>query len=288
MGSTSVTMHARAHAAQRVRAALAHVAVAADHRDLARHHHVGRALDAVGQRLAAAVEIVELALGHRVVHVDGRNQQLALLHHLVEPVHAGRRLFARRRATPWPPCASAACLRRNTFFSRSLITCSSWLPDGVVDPLVAVFQLIALVDQQRHVAAVVHDQLRPLAALVRERLIGALPVLFQRLALPREHRNARRRNRRRRVVLRGEDVAARPAHFRAQAHQRLNQHRGLNGHVQRAGHAHAGQRLLRRVLVADRHQARHLLLGDGDLLAAPVGQGHDRPLCTSKSVTSSG
>ena len=42
-------------------AALAHVAIAADHRNLAGNHHVGRALDAVGQRLAAAVEIVELA-----------------------------------------------------------------------------------------------------------------------------------------------------------------------------------------------------------------------------------
>ena len=54
--------HARAHAAQRVRRALAHVAVAADHRDLAGHHDVGGALDAVGQRFAAAVEIVELAI----------------------------------------------------------------------------------------------------------------------------------------------------------------------------------------------------------------------------------
>ncbi len=36
--------------------------------------------------------------------------------------------------------------------------------------------------------------------------------------------------------------------------------------------AHARQRLLRRILVADRHQARHLVLGDGDLFAAPVGQ----------------
>ena len=32
------------------------------------------------------------------------------------------------------------------------------------------------------------------------------------------------------------------------------------------------QRLLRRVLLADRHQRRHLGLGDGDFLAAPVGE----------------
>ena len=52
---------ARALAAQRRRAALAHVAVAADHGDFARHHHVGRAVDAVQQRVAAAVQVVELA-----------------------------------------------------------------------------------------------------------------------------------------------------------------------------------------------------------------------------------
>ncbi|KAG0928240.1 hypothetical protein G6F63_014668 [Rhizopus arrhizus] len=52
----------------------------------------------------------------------------------------------------------------------------------------------------------------------------------------------------------------------------LDQHRGLDGHVQRAGHAHALQRQLGLVLAADRHQARHLVLGDVQFLAAPVGQ----------------
>jgi hypothetical protein len=62
-----------------VRGALADVAVAADHGDLAGDHHVGGALDAVDQRFAAAVEVVELGLGDRVVDVDGREQQLAFL-----------------------------------------------------------------------------------------------------------------------------------------------------------------------------------------------------------------
>ena len=115
------------------------------------------------------------------------------------------------------------------------MTCSSWLPEGVVDPLVAFFEFVALVNQQRHVAAVVDHQLRPLAALVAQRLVGAFPVVFEALALPREDRNAARRDRRRRVILRREDVAAGPADFGAERDQRLDQHRGLNGHVQRAG-----------------------------------------------------
>ena len=74
-------------------AALADVAVAADDDDLAGHHDVGRPLDPVRQRFAAAVEIVELALGDRVVDVHRRHGQLAALVHLVQPVDAGGGLF---------------------------------------------------------------------------------------------------------------------------------------------------------------------------------------------------
>ena len=81
--------HAAAGLAQRGGRALADVAEAGDHRDLAGHHHVGAAADAVDQRLAAAVEVVEFRLGDAVVDVDRREQQAAFLGHLVEPVHAG-------------------------------------------------------------------------------------------------------------------------------------------------------------------------------------------------------
>ena len=52
---------ARALAAQRLDAALADVAVAADDRELAGDHHVGAAVDAVDERVPAAVLVVELA-----------------------------------------------------------------------------------------------------------------------------------------------------------------------------------------------------------------------------------
>ena len=144
---------------------------------------------------------------------------------------------------------------------------------GSVDPAVAVFQFIAFVDQQGHIAAVVHYQLRTLALSVIEGLGGAPPVLFERLALPGKHRNACRRDRGCGMVLGGKDVAAGPAHLAAQFHQGLDQHRGLNGHVQGAGDAHAGKRLVRGILAADGHKSGHLVLGNGNLFAAPVGQG---------------
>ena len=143
-----------------------------------------------------------------------------------------------------------------------------------IHPLVAVLQFIAFVDQQRDVAAVVHHQLRTLAVGMADGLVGAPPVFFQRLALPGEHRHAGGGNRGRGMVLGRENIAACPAHDRAEIHQRLDQHRGLDGHVQRPGDAHALQRLVAAYFLRIGHQAGHFILGDGDLLAAPIGQGH--------------
>ena len=75
------------------------------------------------------------------------------------------------------------------------------------------------------------------------------------------------------VVLGGEDVAAGPAHPRAERGQRLDQHGRLDRHVQRAGDAGPGQGLGRPELVPHRHQSGHLVLGQLDLLASERGQG---------------
>ena len=130
IGSISVTIDASAHAAQRMRRALAYIAIAADDCDLAGNHHVGRALDAVGQRFAAAVEVVELRLGDRVIDIDRRNQQLALLLHLVEPVNAGRGLF--RDAAPFlDDFVPVLRVFGMDLLQQVLDHASSWLSEGV-------------------------------------------------------------------------------------------------------------------------------------------------------------
>jgi hypothetical protein len=55
--------------------ALADIAITAHDGELAGEHHVGGALDAVDQALAAAVEVVEFRLGDTVVDVDRRRLQ---------------------------------------------------------------------------------------------------------------------------------------------------------------------------------------------------------------------
>src|SRR5205085_4386198 len=64
-------VHRRVRGRKSLRAALAHVAVAANHGLLAAHHNIGGPLDAVDQALAATIQVVKLALGHAVVDIDG-------------------------------------------------------------------------------------------------------------------------------------------------------------------------------------------------------------------------
>ena len=74
--------------AQRCGRSLADIAEPGDHGNLAGHHHVSAAPDAVDEALAATVEIVEFRFGDRIVDVDCREQQPAVLLHLIEPVDA--------------------------------------------------------------------------------------------------------------------------------------------------------------------------------------------------------
>ena len=54
---------------------------------LSSKHDICGPLDSVNQGLPAAVEVVELGLGHGVVDVDGRDLQGLLGEHLVQVVH---------------------------------------------------------------------------------------------------------------------------------------------------------------------------------------------------------
>src|SRR5205814_435538 len=84
---------AGAWASQRSGAALAEVAARARGGRSRADDDVGAAVDPIDQRMAAAVLVVELRLGHRVVDVDRREQQLTLLGELVQAMDARGRLL---------------------------------------------------------------------------------------------------------------------------------------------------------------------------------------------------
>ena len=80
---------ASAEGTESLGASLADITIASNDSDLASNHDIGGTLDAINERLAATIEVVELALGDTVVDVDGGDLQGARLHHLVEIVHTG-------------------------------------------------------------------------------------------------------------------------------------------------------------------------------------------------------
>ncbi len=143
--------------------------------------------------------------------------------------------------------------------------------------LASLVELVAHVDYQRRVAAVVYDQRRSLAARELDGLQQAPPVLFQVLALPGEDRYAcglvrcpirAYYHRSGCMVLGREDVAGGPPHISAKLHQRLNQHSRLNSHVQRTGDASALEGLLSFELLSECCQAGHFILGQLNFLTS--------------------
>ncbi len=141
-----------------------------------------------------------------------------------------------------------------------------------VDPIAAVLQLVALVDQQRRVAPVVHYQLRAEIVAVGQRVQCAFPVFLEGLAFPGEHRHAGLGDSGGGMVLGRENIAAGPTDRGPELDQGLDQDRRLDCHVQRPGNPHSGQRFGRAVFLADRHQPGHLVLGYLDRFAAGLGQ----------------
>src|SRR5690606_28087860 len=59
-----------------------------------------------------------------------------------------------------------------------------------IHPVATVLELVALVEEERDVAAVVDDKLRALAVGAEDGLPGEVPVLLEGLALPGEDRYA--------------------------------------------------------------------------------------------------
>tara|TARA_R110002003_G_scaffold28_16_gene1661 strand:- start:18704 stop:19177 length:474 start_codon:yes stop_codon:yes gene_type:complete len=152
-------------------AALADITETSDDSDLAGNHDIGGTLDTVDERLTAAVQVVELGLGDRVVDVDGGDEEALALEHAVEMVHAG---------------------------------------GGLLGHAVAVLEHLGvlLVDEGSQVTAIVENQVQALAVLEGGELLLEAPlVLLLGLALPGEDGDAGSSNCGGSVVLCGEDVA---------------------------------------------------------------------------------
>ena len=222
---------------------------------LSSQHNISGSLDSINEGLPAPVQIVKLGLGHRVVHVNGGNLQLAVLEHLVEVVDPGGGLLG-----------------------QSLD----------VGQILGVF----LVDQVGEVTSVIEDHVEGLAVREEDGLLETPHVLLVSLPLPGIDWDSTGGHGSCSVILHGtvridlkekspslmahlggEDVAGAPCDVGSELDQSLDEDRGLDGHVETAGNPGALQRFLWSVHSPEVHQSRHLILGHCELLATPVSQG---------------
>ena len=239
------------------------------------------------QRVAAAVLVVELGLGDRVVDVDGREEQRAFLHHVVETQHAGRGLLgdALDLTGDRGPALLGLGERGVEDVEDDLLLVA--LGRGRVRRDAGLLHLDTEVDQHGRVATVVEDhvgaRLRSIRALgPHEDLLGAPPVLLQRS----------RPSRRRPGTPAGlSTVPVGPTATAAAAWSWVEK---MLQDAQRTSAPSAvsvsmstavwivmcrepairapGERLGVAVALPHRHQAGHLVLGERDLGTAEVGQ----------------
>jgi hypothetical protein len=220
------------HAGKSHNAALTNITETSDDGGLTSNHDIGGTLDTVDKGFTAAVEVVELGLGDRVVDVDGWDLESALTHHLVQVVDTS---------------------------------------SGLLGKTVAVLKLlwVLLVNEGGQVTTVVQDHVQLLAILEGvELLLNAPDVLLLGLTLPGEDWDAGGSNGGSGVVLSGENVAGSPGDLSTEGSESLDQNSGLNGHVETAGNSGALQRLDAGILLSGLHETWHLVLGQLNFLAA--------------------
>src|SRR5947207_8919541 len=172
--------------------------------------------------MPAAVKVVELRFGHRIIDIDRGNEEPVFLMHFVKSMHPGGCFLG--NTAPFLDDLMPA-KRIFALILEEQILYDLLFPVGRFSfrPITAFLQLVPFVEEQSRVAAIIDYELGALSVWMRESAISAPPIIFQRFAFPGENGDARLRDRRRGVILRGENVAAGPAHARAKTAQRFAQ-----------------------------------------------------------------
>jgi len=241
------------HRVKSLSTALADITETSNDGNLSGNHDISGTLDTVDQRFTAAVQVVELGLGDRVVDVDGRDQEATLLHHLVQMVD------------------TSGGLLRNTIAALEHV---------------GVF----LVNEGSQVTTVVEDEVKLGVILESEQLLLKAPlVLLFRLTLPGEaeyaisdaliifkmdnlHWDTSSGNGSSSMVLCRVDVAAGPRNFSTESGEGLDEDSSLDGHVQATGDTGALERLFSSILLASGHETGHFIFGQFDFTTAESGQ----------------
>merc|ERR1719229_58644 len=265
----------------RLGAALANIAVSADNDDLSGNHHISGPHDTVRETVSASVDVIEFALGNRVVDVDRSEQKLVVLRHLDQAVDTGCGFLAHAKAD-FGHLGPVLVVLLELFLEHE----ENFLVLSVLGLFRVGFRAIllkrrlgfdTLVNEKGGITTVINDHIGAIRVLPGERLVSAPPVGLQVLSFPRKNGGSGPGISSlgyggRGVVLSREDVARAPPNTRARVDEGLDENGRLNGHVQGPGDSGALQRLRLSPLLTAGHEPGHLDLGEIELLAAVIGE----------------
>jgi hypothetical protein len=260
-------------------ASLSDVTISAHDAALAGNHDVSSTAESIRKGVLASVKVVELALGDRVVHVDGREEELLLLGHHIKSVHTSGGLL---RDTDH--AGSNLLPLGGVLGEQSSEDAQHALHLGVGGGLgvgqaavngVLLLVLDTLVDEEGHITSIIDDHVGSITTLVLlplDGVQGALPVLLKSLALPGEDSGRSvTGNGGGGVVLGGVDVATAPTHSGTESLEGLDKDGSLNGHVEGSSDSAVLEEGVA-VLASARHQTGHFEFSNFDFLTTEVGK----------------
>ena len=117
------------------------------------------------------------------------NQKRAGFMHLVKAMNAGGGFFG-NTAPVFDDIVPAGFVFGVDLFQKVFDDLLFFVAGRGVDPVAAVFEFVAFVDEERGIAAVVDDELRSEAAGMGQSLVGTPPVFFEGFTFPCKDRNA--------------------------------------------------------------------------------------------------
>lgn len=219
-----------------------------------------------------------LALGDRIININGWEKQSAISLHLIQPLHSRGRLLRNSNNSLFHLGVLLRVILQSIFDYGEHDLELRIISGGRIWQLPRFGELLfcfhPLVDQQSCVAAVVDDQIRAAAGAPVESALGAPPVLLEGLTLPGENGGAVTGNGSSGMILGGENVAGAPSDLGAEGGEGFDEDGGLDRHVEATGDLGPLEGLRGAELGAGRHEAGHFNLGQLDLEAAKVGLGH--------------
>jgi hypothetical protein len=225
--------------------------------------------------MLAAVKVVELGLGHRVIDIDGSEQKLTGRCHVVQSVDTSGGLLGHSNKT------------RGALLPLLGVGLHGASDDGIHALQLGIISLVGgggcsqllvldtLVDEESHITTVIDNEVGAITLGIDRpgnSVQGALPVLLEGLSLPGEDSGGTvTGDGSSGMVLGGEDVARAPSDISTKSLQGLDKDSSLDGHVKRSSDASTIEKGIR-VLTSARHEAGHLELSNLNFLTTEVGK----------------